>query len=417
MNIVSLFCFIIIFIIIINSLQKNKDLFSPARLFVFIWALAIGLAELKFSRFQHYWSLYSWIILSLSISSFLLGIFVVYVNYFQKKILSFDGIRNSITKTRIDKRKFFNLILIIFLAYIISYIVVVLTKGFIPILSNHPSESRVQLEVFGFGLLIHASTSIMFFVIQYILLIRQDNFRKIILLLILLITFITYFGLLQRYDLIFWLIISLVFYFYSRKIKFRNVILFLSGLVGIIYAIQNIRMSKYFSGYIYVFSKMKFSPKFAIFTEPYMYIVMNLENFTNAVTKVTTHTFGYYTFNFIFSLTGLKHWIHNYAYLDDYPFLNSGFNTYTMFWDFYRDFGVLGLTIISFSLGFIISSLYYKFRTRPDLNTLSLYSIGVFVILFSFFINPIGQLHFIFNSSLIFFVTLIIQKNNSAVNL
>jgi|YelNatPaOPRAMG01_1025707.scaffolds.fasta_scaffold22915_3 oligosaccharide repeat unit polymerase len=417
MNSISLFCFLTIFLLFISLLAKDKDLFSPARLFIFIWALAIGLAELKFSRFQHQWSLYSWLILSLSISSFLLGIFSVYVIYYQKEILSFKTIRNSINQTTIDKKKFFNLIIFIFLAYMISYIVIFLIKGFIPILSSHPSESRVQLEVFGFGLLIHTSTSIMFFVVQYLILIRQDNFRKIILAFILLITFISYFGLLQRYDLIFWLIISLVFYFYSRKIKFRNVLLFLLGLVAIIYAIQNIRMSKYFSGYLYVFSKMKFSPKFALLTEPYMYIVMNLENFTNAVTRVATHTFGYYTFNFIFSLTGLKHWIHDYANLDDYPFLNSGFNTYTMFWDFYRDFGVLGLTVICFVLGFLISSLYYKFRTKPNLHTLSLYCIGVFVILFSFFINPIGQLHFVFNTSLIFLVTFLIQKNKPSADL
>ncbi len=166
-------------------------------------------------------------------------------------------------------------------------------------------------------------------------------------------------------------------------------------------------MSNYFAGYIYVFSEMKFSPKYAIYTEPYMYVVMNLENFTRAVSKVVHHTYGYYTFNFVMSLTGLKHWIEKYSNLNNTPFLNSGYNTYTMFWDFYRDFGLLGLSIISFGLGFLISTLYYNFRSKPNINTLSLYSISVFIILFSFFINPIGQLHFFFNTLLIFVFTLI----------
>ncbi len=414
MNLISLFCFIITSITILSCIGKQRDIFSPTRLFVFIWSLAIGLAELKFSRFQHQWSLYGWAMLLLSIISFLIGVFAVYVIYYKKEILSFDEIRNIIQNTQVDQKKFYYVIIILFVAYIISYIVIVLVRGYVPILSNHPSESRTQVDVFGFGLIIHGATSIMFFIVQYLLLIKQNSSRKITLVIILLITFITYFALLQRYDLVFWIIISLVFYYYSRKVRIRSVLLFVLGLLSIMYAIQNIRLSKYFAGYLYVFSEMKFSPKYAIFTEPYMYIVMNLENFTNAVTKITQHTFGYYTFNFIMSLTGLKHWIQGYSNLDDAPFLNSGYNTYTMFWDFYRDFGALGLGVISFSLGFLISTLYYKFRTKPNQHTLSLYSIGVFVILFSFFIDPIGQLHFFFNTSLIFFITFVVLKERDS---
>ncbi|MHB8579109.1 MAG: O-antigen polymerase [Ignavibacteriaceae bacterium] len=414
MNLISLICFIIIAVTILSCFGKAKDIFSPTRLFVFIWSLAIGLAELKFSRFQHQWSVYGWVVLLLSISSFLIGVFAVYVIYYKKEILSFDEIRKIIQNTQIDQKKFYNVIVFLFVAYIISYVVIAIIRGYIPILSNHPSESRTQGDVFGFGLIIHAATSIMFFIVQYLLLIEKNHSKKITLVIILFITFITYFALLQRYDLVFWIIISLVFYYYSRKVRIRSVFIFVLGLLSIMYAIQNIRLSKYFTGYLYVFSEMRFSPKYAIFTEPYMYIVMNLENFTNAVTKITHHTFGYFTFNFIMSLTGLKHWIQDYSNLNDTPFLNSGYNTYTMFWDFYRDFGVLGLGIISFSLGFLISTLYYNFRTKPNQHTLSLYSIGVFVILFSFFINPIGQLHFFFNTSLIFFITFVTLKKTDS---
>lgn len=413
MSIISFICFLILAIIIFSFFNKDTDIFSPSRIFIAIWAFAIGLADLKFSRFQHQWSYYGWLILLISIISFLIGSFTVYVIYFKKEILTLSDIRNAIKETKLDQKKFFRLIVLIFCAYIISYIVIFLIKGFIPILSNHPSESRTQIEVFGFGLITHASTSIMFFVVQYLLLVKLNYPKKFFLVIILMITFITYFALLQRYDLIFWIIISLVFYYYTRKVNFKSVSIFLLGLLTIIYAIQNIRMSKYFTGYLYVFSKMRFSPKFAIFTEPYMYVVMNLENFTHAVSRVVNYTYGYYTFNFVLSLTGLKHWIKDYSNLNDTPFLNSTFNTYTMFWDFYRDFGVIGLVLISFGLGFLISTLYYNFRIKPNIHTLSLYSIGAFVILFSFFINPIGLLHFFFNTSLIFLVTLIITKPNS----
>ncbi|MCL5027586.1 MAG: oligosaccharide repeat unit polymerase [Bacteroidetes bacterium] len=416
MLVISFICFLILAIVIISFFFKNADIFSPSRVFIAIWAFAIGLADLKFSRFQHPWSSYGWMTLLISIASFLLGSFAVYVSYYKKKLLSVQEIRVIISNSKLDKKKFFLLILLLFSAYIISYTVVILIVGFVPLLSNHPSELRTQMDVFGFGLIVHSSTSIMYFVLLYLLLIKQDYSKKIILTIIFLITFATYFALLQRYDLIFWLIISLVFYYYFRKINFKTVLFFSVGLTSIIYAIQNIRMSKYFTGYIYIFSKMKFSPKYAVFTEPYMYVVMNLENFTKAVTKVMNYTYGYYTFNFVLSLSGLKHWIKDYANLNDTPFLNSGYNTYTMFWDFYRDFGLLGLTIISFGLGFLVSTQYYNFRINPTIHSLSLYAICVFLILFSFFINPIGQLHFFFNTCLIFIFTLIASQRNNRAN-
>ena len=248
---------------------------------------------------------------------------------------------------------------------------------------------------------------------QYYVLVKGDFSKKVILLFIFLITFVTYFSLLQRYDLIFWLIISITFYYYAKKIRIRTVLPFAVSIVAVVYAIQQIRLSRYFAGYLYIMSKMKFSPKYAALTEPYMYIAMNLENFAHAVTKLKDYTYGYYTFNFVMSLSGLKHWIQKYAFLNDYPFLDSGYNTYTMFWDFYRDFGVLGLFLISFTLGFIITTLYYRLRTKPNLHTVSLYALGVFVMLFSFFINPIAQLHFFFNTCTIFGVTYLITKHQS----
>ncbi|MGA7720051.1 MAG: O-antigen polymerase [Ignavibacteriaceae bacterium] len=410
MTIVSFICLVILLSVIASCLNKESDIFSPNRVFIFIWALAIGLADFKFSRFQSQWTLFGWTTLLISLFAFILGIFIVTVININSNIYKIDEIRKKIKNIQLDHTKFFYLILLIFCIYIICFVSVVIIKGFVPILSNHPAESRTQYEVFGIGIFIHSATAIMFFIIQYFILIRNNAFKKFILCFILFITFSTYFSLLQRYDLIFWIVISLIFYFYSKKLRIRVLLPFIIGILSIIYAIQNIRLSKYFAGYLYVFSKMKFNPKFAILTEPYMYIVMNLENFVKGVARIKEHSYGYYSFNFILSLTGLKHWMHDYFYLDDFPFIRSGYNTYTMFWDFYRDFGMLGLTLISFGLGFIICLLYFNFRAKPNVNTLSMYALGVFVMLFSFFINSTGQLHFVFNTCLISLGTLYILK-------
>jgi oligosaccharide repeat unit polymerase len=413
MSVITLFCFFLCLAIIVSAMKRGADIFSPARIFGFIWCLAIGLADMKLSRFQVEWSFYGWLMLLLSVSSFLIGVFVIYVLNINKRVFSIQEVRKKVHEFTFNNELMDKLIIFLFILYIISYIVNTIATGYVPIFSRHPSESRTDWGIFGFGLLTHAAPSILFFIIQLFLFSKPSILKKIILINIFIITFLTYFFLLQRFDLALFLVISIVFIFYSsNKLRPRNLLFVFGGFTGFMYLVTTIRMSKYFTGYLYVFSRMKFSPKYAIFTEPYMYISMNLENFARVTPKLETNTFGFFTFNFVTSLAGIKHLIKDYARITDYPYLTSGYNTYSMFFDFFRDFNVIGIVFIPFAMGAIISNIYYWMRSNPNLNTISLYAVMVFVMLISFFINAPGQLHFFFNTCLIFVVTRLVMRNN-----
>jgi oligosaccharide repeat unit polymerase len=142
---------------------------------------------------------------------------------------------------------------------------------------------------------------------------------------------------------------------------------------------------------------MKFSTAYAFLTEPYMYMVMNLENFVRAVSRLDHHTYGYFTFDFLVSATGLEKWLGQYFAIDRMPYLNSGYNTYSAFWDFYRDFGGAGLALIPFVLGLGISLLYYRMRSIPTIRNVTAYGVMVFVMLISFFVFPVSFLWFLYN--------------------
>jgi oligosaccharide repeat unit polymerase len=142
---------------------------------------------------------------------------------------------------------------------------------------------------------------------------------------------------------------------------------------------------------------MRFSAKYAIISEPYMYIVMNLENFARGVDRLDQYTYGYFTADSIIALSGLKHWIADYFSLVERPFLISGFNTFPFLWTYYRDFGLIGMTICCFILGLSISFLYFKFRTQPNPVLLILYAISVFFVVLSFFTNILSLLTVVFN--------------------
>jgi oligosaccharide repeat unit polymerase len=82
------------------------------------------------------------------------------------------------------------------------------------------------------------------------------------------------------------------------------------------------------------------------------------------------------------------------------PYLVSGYNTYTSFWVYYRDFGILGITILPLLTGLAVGSIYYAVRRKPSLELIALYSLCVFLMLFSFFNNPLTLLWFVYSLAL-----------------
>jgi len=415
MSNISIICFGIFFVLGISLFKKGTDLFSPARIFLLVWSMAIGLADLKLSWHQYEWNLFSWAVILISISSVLLGMFVVYVINFGNENISINATRKLIMNYKLNIKLLYKIIIIVFLLYFVSYITIYLIVGFIPLFTALPNITRTKWSVFGFGLIIHLAPAILYFIALYFLNVRKKAVSKLSLSFIAIATLGSFLLLLQRFDLVIAIVLSIVFFYYgTNKFRLKNVIIVSLFLIVFMYSISTVRVSSLFIEYLYMTSKMKISSQYAFLTEPYMYVVMNLENFANVVNNFDSYSFGYFTFDFILALTGLKHWIAEYAQLRDFPeLITAEFNTYTMFFTFYRDFGILGLLLFPLGLGMLISNLYYKMRIKPDLNSISLYGIFVIVIIFSFFIPMLSWLYFILNLFTIYFLTkLLIIKSD-----
>lgn len=397
---------------LLTFFMKGTDVFSPARVFILIWSLAIGLADLKLSKFQLQWTAYSWIVLLLPLISFLIGVFVVYSLKSNENVLSVKDIRKIFANTEIDTNYLFKIILFLFVGYIISYIINALVMGYIPVFTFLPSESRVGWGIFGFGLIIHMSPPILVFSSMYLVSSKGMLAKKVIIMLVIMVTFVSFIFLLQRFDIIVGLFLIVIFLYYNtQKLRFRNVAIFLLLFVALIYGVSSFRTSKSIANLIYYVSDMKYSVKYSYFTEPYMYLAMNVENYANAVDKLEEFSYGYYTFDFLLAFTGLKHGIAEYVHFKDFPHLiTANFNTYTMFFAYYRDFGLIGIGVIPFVLGLIISSVYYSVREKPNIMNISVYGMLLFAIIFSFFIPMLSWLHFVFNLCVIIVVSKMIIK-------
>lgn len=398
-------CALIGLVIVLSTLRKGADPLSPARVFGLVWAIAVGLAELKLSKLQHQWSTESWIQLLIGPAAFLVGVFIVYILNLRTPIQPVAQVRSRWRLHNIDTGRLFVLTAGLSVLFVLGYIGILLLGREIPLFSAKPGVARLQFQIFGIGLFLHNVVLIIFFTVLYFLSTSGKNPRKWFLLGLALISVVLYGLTLQRFQIVMSIVISATFLFYTtRHLRFTTITAYLSALIGFFFLISTVRSGQLFMYYLYIDSKMTFSPRYAMFTEPYMYLVMNLENFARSIDLHERFTLGYFSFDFVTALTGLKHWLSQYAGLVETPFLISGYNTYSMFWSYYRDFGAIGVAMFPLLLGIIVASIYYSARRNPSIEGISAYSVCVFIMLFSFFLNPLSLLWFVYNMVVMFLV-------------
>jgi oligosaccharide repeat unit polymerase len=287
-------------------------------------------------------------------------------------------------------------------------------EGNVPIFSSRIDRARIEFGVFGLHLIVNLQLAIMFLVVEYVAAKGGKKSCKFIMWIIFIITLISFALLLQRFNFFVWAVMTIgLLYYASQLIKLKRVILIIFIFFGFLGGIQSIRLSQYISQYIYVISKMNFPKQYAFFTEPYMYISMNLENMARAVEKLENFTYGVMTFDPLYALFGLKHWIANYFTIDSRPFLTSSYNTFAFHWYYYQDFGIVGILLLPFVTGFIIGLIYYKMRTSAKLKWVVLYSICLALLVISFFTNPLILLNFISNFFILWFIHQFFIRQNS----
>ncbi len=404
MSAISIACFLCAAGIVVSALPRSADPFSPGRVFALIWFTAIGLADLKLSFIQHTWSLYSWLVLIIGVSSLLLGIFASTALTAGSPRLSIAEVRARFRTLPLNEPLLFRIILALFAVYLFGYVAEVLLVGYIPIFSARPDRARVDFGIFGLHLLVTTLPAICFLVLQYVLLVKGKRPRKLILGLVFAVTFFTFFLLLQRFLYMTWALMAFVLVYYTgHRIKFRHVLLVGAVFIGFLFYIQSIRVAVYVEHYTYVVSRMKFPVAFAAFTEPYMYIVMNLENYTHAVDLLNTFTLGYFTADTFVALSGLKHALADYFGIIERPFVH-GYNTFPMFFTYYYDFGVLGVAVFPLILGFVFGRVYHALRSRPGFVSLAGYAVAFYTLMISFFTNPFSMLTTVSNVVLLLLV-------------
>jgi oligosaccharide repeat unit polymerase len=199
-------------------------------------------------------------------------------------------------------------------------------------------------------------------------------------------------------------VISIGFLYYASKIiNLKKILIVAIVFISFLSVLQSIRLSKYAADFHYVISKMEYSKDYAMFTWPYMYIVMNLENLAVGVEKLDDNSYGLLTGDWLMASTGIKHWAKEYFNIDKQKYLYSAYTTSPFIWDYYYDFGLGGVFSLSLLVGIIVGLFYYQMRITGELKWIVIYSFFLFVIVISFFTNPLTSLNIIVSIFVLWF--------------
>lgn len=126
-------------------------------------------------------------------------------------------------------------------------------------------------------------------------------------------------------------------------------------------------------------------------TQPYMYVSQNFENLNYMINNVFRFTFGRRTLQPLFTLTFIKKL---FPFVLDAPVyvIKEELSTLTIVYDFYYDFGLAGVAVFCFIIGFtgkiIEESAYSLIKQKTDIKNnylIVLYSLFCYYMLFSFF--------------------------------
>lgn len=359
---------------------RYKDIFSPIGLFSLFWFSAIGLSNLKLSTYQSEFTSILWLVLLLGGFSYLMGAgcfdvlsrksFVVYQNKY--------GLLKHRFAAMVNRKRLARSIVILFIMCFSAFLYEAYQAGGLPILA----EDKLYAYVNFAQHYIHYLT-ISLVIVCGLISLYFSLFGFILWMLILFIlSLLSLVATLARWEVIWALFVFLIPYHYlGEKITLRKTIIYMVPILSLIVMLGSLRTIHAGLDYINRIGGIELPPALYIFSWPYLYFATSIENLQQEIIYVAKYgyDFGIHTFLPLLAFSGLKSIVHIPYYA-----VSTGFNTGTFLQPFYRDFGIIGVIVFPFMIGFALSYIYLKIRTtKKPILWIMLYSVLIIPIIAS----------------------------------
>lgn len=371
----------------------RNDAFNPIAMFSITWLGFVGIAQFKLSNYQSTWSNKTWICIIGSFITFVCGYY--WANIFVNKNSKLC-IRSQFNKINVNR--FYNIILWLLVAIVISLAIEVVVLGYIPILSDDPMAYK-EFSFFYFHYVVVIAGIMPMLTLLYK---ACGGIRKI--WVINFICIIISFLIVSRQLSILQFITSIIVYNYCyKKITLNKLLIFVCiGLIVFTFASSLRQLDQNFMHYASNFKEDKYHN----IAQPYMYSTMGFDNVNNLVNTKIEYDNGKRLINSLELFTGIKFDVNS---TEDY-LVTPIFTAPTYLYTLYFDFGLIGTLIIPFIIGIIISILYAKIKRSTNNINMAVYTLLLYCIMFSFFVNWYYNTTMILYFLILFLIKILLSK-------
>ena len=330
----------------VHWVRESGSFVELRALFTLAWVGGQGISCLKLSTLQDTWSYITW-----------LSFFVIYIAFgigyeWGRKYSRVEGKEPEKNKKKADR--LFRCIMLLLVVSAGCFVIEIIRIGYIPVFSDEPysysyfrMSSLHYLHYCAISCILIPGLTVLWKKIDS----EESKWRNGAIIIANIVAFAVPFLYVSRFQFLFEIGVAAVIYILVNKNMRKSTLVLLGLVVCAAYVVITLSQKRD-AIYLNNVFKMKYTHMPVFLTQPYIYIANNYDNFDCLVKNLPKFSYGLRMLFPFVSLTGLKFVMPNLVPATVY-LTSTELTTFTMFYDAYYDFGVIGVFVIALLIGVV----------------------------------------------------------------
>ena len=330
----------------VHWVRESGSFVELRALFTLAWVGGQGISCLKLSTLQDTWSYITW-----------LSFFVIYIAFgigyeWGRKYSRVEG--KEPEKNKKKANRLFRCIMLLLVVSAGCFLIEIIRIGYIPVFSDEPySYSYFRMSALHYlhycaiSCILIPGLTVLWKKIDS----EESKWRNGAIIIANIVAFAVPFLYVSRFQFLFEIGVAAVIYILVNKNMRKSTLVLLGLVVCAAYVVITLSQKRD-AIYLNNVFKMKYTYMPVFLTQPYIYIANNYDNFDCLVKNLPKFSYGLRMLFPFVSLTGLKFVMPNLVPATVY-LTSTELTTFTMFYDAYYDFGVIGVFVIALLIGVV----------------------------------------------------------------
>lgn len=330
----------------VHWVRESGSFVELRALFTLAWVGGQGISCLRLSTLQDTWSYITW-----------LSFFVIYIAFgigyeWGRKYSRVEGKEPEKNKKKADR--LFRCIMLLLVVSAGCFVIEIIRIGYIPVFSDEPySYSYFRMSALHYlhycaiSCILIPGLTVLWKKIDS----EESKWRNGAIIIANIVAFAVPFLYVSRFQFLFEIGVAAVIYILVNKNMRKSTLVLLGLVVCAAYVVITLSQKRD-AIYLNNVFKMKYTHMPVFLTQPYIYIANNYDNFDCLVKNLPKFSYGLRMLFPFVSLTGLKFVMPNLVPATVY-LTSTELTTFTMFYDAYYDFGVIGVFVIALLIGVV----------------------------------------------------------------